>query len=273
MNQPLPGVGAQPLVGSPSPLPGITAVNKTQYLAPSILISGREKDGKSSLTTTLFGFPGPQHQPLVLAVDPSGPDSCINLGYAIHAIKVNEQPGSRWFDRIRSATDVIEKNIATIRTNYGSIVFDDLSTASYRMLEDARRGSKNPDPRSHYQTMYTQVNELWWRLHDLEMPLVWLAWMGEPSTNDDGVRETAAPDIAGKRFARTIAGRSQHVFLLEKRKVGIGAAGADKHGYARLLHTIPWNGQNAGGRFSHLLPEPMPADLGLIMRTVRGDSP
>lgn len=270
-NQQTPGGVAASLIGSPSPLSGITRIDQTYYRAPSIIVSGREKDGKSSLATTLFGFPEPHHQPLILAVDPSGPDSCLNLGYAVHAIRVNEQQGTRWFDRIRSAVDMVEKNLTLIRQNYGSLVVDCASTASYRMLEDARRTSKNPDPRSHYQTMYTQFNEFWWRLSDLDFPVVWLAWAGEPTQSEDGARtDLAAPDIAGKRFARTIAGRAQHVFTLEKRMVGKGTQGADQHGYSRFLHSIPWNGQNAGGRFSHLLPEPCPPDLAYILRAVRG---
>lgn len=266
-----PPAQAPSLIGTPSPLPAITRIDQTYYRSPSILVTGREKEGKSSLATSLFGFPEAHQQPLILAVDPSGPDSCLNLGFAVHAIRVNEQGGMRWFDKTRAAIDVVEKNLLTIRQNYGTLVFDDLSTASYRMLEDARRGSKNPDPRSHYQTMYTQVNEIWWRLQDLDMPVVWLAWMGEPGMTDEGkVAELAAPDIAGKRFARTIAGRAQHVFVLERRMVGKGTAGADAHGYTRLLHSVPWNGQNAGGRFAHLLPEPCPADLSFILRAVRG---
>lgn len=261
---------APPLLGTPASIPGITAINKTYYRDPIILVTGREKDGKSTLATTLFGFPEPHLQPLVLAVDPSGPDSCLNLGFAVHAIRVNEQAGIGWHTKTRTALDTIERNIAAIRQQYGSLIVDCGSTLSYRMLEDARRTSKNPDPRSHYQTMYTQFNEIWWRLADLGMPIVWLAWMGEPSMNDENRTELAAPDIAGKRFARTIAGRAQHVFVLEKRFVGTGSQGADQHGYSRLLHSIPWNKQNAGGRFGHLLPEPCPADLGFILRAVRG---
>lgn len=269
---PLPPIGAPgpSLVGTPATLAGVTSINKTTYRAPIILVAGQEKIGKSSLSATLFGFPEPHHQPLVVAVDPSGPDSCLNLGFAVHAIRVNEMPGSRWFDRTRSAVEIIERNISNVRQQYGSLVIDCGSTLSYRLLEDARRTSKNPDPRSHYQTMYTQFNELWWRLADLDFPVVWLAWAGEPGMNDSGATELAAPDIAGKRFARTIAGRSMHNFILEKRFVGKGAQGADQHGYGRFLHTVAWNGQNAGGRFSHLLPEPCPADLSYILRTVRG---
>lgn len=266
-----PVIGSPPqLIGTPSPLPAITRIDQTFYTAPTILVAGREKDGKSTLATTLFGFPEPHHQPLIFAVDPSGPDSCLNMGYAVHAIRVNEMAGPRWFDRIRSAIEVVEKNLPMIRQNYGSLVVDCASTASYRMLEDARRTSKNPDPRSHYQTMYTQFNELWWRLSDLNFPVVWLAWAGEPGQSDEGRVELAAPDIAGKRFARTIAGRAQHVFVLEKRMVGKGTPGADVHGYGRFLHSIPWNGQNAGGRFGHLLPEPCPPDLAYIFRAARG---
>jgi len=269
---PPPGVSAfaPPLVGTTPAISGISSVSKANYTAPCIMVTGREKDGKSSLAATLFGFPDSQRQPLIVAADPSGPDSCIALGYAVHAIKLNEMTGVRWFDRARSALDIIERNIATIRSQYGAVVFDDASTISYRMLEDARRSSKNPDPRSHYQTMYTQFNELWWRLGDIGMPLVWLAWMGEPGLTETGGTELAAPDIAGKKFARTIAGRSQHNFVLEKRMVGKGGPGADQHGYARFLHSVPWNGQNAGGRFGHLLPEPCPPDLSFILRTIRG---
>lgn len=264
----------QGLIGTPASIHGVTAITSVQQRAPVLLVAGREKDGKSSLATTLFGFPTPNHQPLVIAADPSGPDSCLNLGYAVHAVHLHKQQGANWFARGREALSVIERNITSIKQQYGALVFDDASTLSYRMLEDARRGSRNPDPRSHYQTMYTQFNELWWRLADMDMPVIWLAWSGEQSMAEDGkVAELAAPDIAGKRFARTIAGRAQHVFVLEKRKVGLGGAGADQHGYGRLLHTIPWNGQNAGGRLSHLLPEPIPANLGAVLRAATGMGP
>ena len=258
------------LIGTSPNIPGIVPVASVAYNAPNIIVSAAEKVGKSSLAVTLFGFPEPHHQPLVLAIDESGPDSCINLGYAVHAIKVRTLPGASWFEKLRATLDMLEKNIQSIRQQYGSLVFDCASLATYRLLEDARRRSKNPDPRSHYQTMYTQFNEVWWRICDLQMPTVWLAWTGEGGMNDNGVNELAAPDIAGKRFARTIAGRSQHNFVLEKRFIGKGSEGADPHGYGRVIHSLPWNGQNAGGRFGHLLPELCPPNLSFIFRAVRG---
>lgn len=261
------------LIGNPATIQGVNAITSVNNKNPNLLVSGQEKSGKSTLTVTLFGFPTPTHQPLVIAADPTGPDSCLNLGYAVHAIHLHKMPGTRWYDRAREAVSVIEKNLKAIREQYGSIVFDDASTLSYRMLEDARRTSKNPDPRSHYFTYYGWFNEIYWRLSDLELPIIWLAWAGEPGTTESGGTELAAPDLAGKRFARTIAGRAQHVFVLEKRKVGIGGPGADQHGYARVLHTVPWNMQNAGGRLSHLLPEPMPPDLGTVLRAATGLTP
>lgn len=265
-----PGVPAQlttaPLVGIPSTIPGITAVAKIHNQSPVIMVTGREKDGKSSLATTLFGYPAAHQQPLIIACDPSGPDSCIALGYMVHAVRLSEMTGARWFDRARSAISVLENNIQSIRSQYGAVIFDDCSTLSYRLLEDQRRTSKNPDPRSHYFAMYNQFNELYWRLTDLGLPIVLLAWQGEPG-GETGT-ELAAPDIAGKRFARTIAGRTNHNFVLEKRFIGKGQPGADLLGYGRLLHSVPWNNQNAGGRYAHLLPEPCPANLKFILDRV-----
>lgn len=269
-NQPQAGAPASALIGTPSVIPGITANPRSGNKAPIVLVAGREKEGKSTtVITSLFGFGGATMQPLVLAADSTGPDSCLAVGYVPHAIKFVDLAG-RWYDKLRSALDKVEQNIAAIRKTYNAIVFDCASTLSYRLLEDARRFSKNKDPRSHYQDMYTQFNEAWWRLADLEMPIVWLAWTGEPAMTDEGRTEYAAPDIAGKRFARTIAGRAHHVLLLERRKVGVGTDGADRDGYLRLFHTKPWNNNNAGGRYAHVLAEPMPAHMGNVLGAMLG---
>lgn len=264
---------ARSLIGVPSSIQGITAVDRTLNRAPVIMVSGREREGKSSLSTSLFGYPTPMHQPLILAIDPTGPDSCINLGFAVHAVRIDTMPGAKWIDRARAMVQVVEQNIQQVRQQYGSIVIDDASTLSYRMLEEARRTTKNPDPRSHYQQMYTWFNEIWWRVADLAMPTVWLAWVGEPSFQEDKAPELAPPDIAGKRFARSIVGRTQHMFILERRFVGIGGQNADPKGYARVLHTTPWNGQNAGGRLQHLFPDVIPADLAQVFRAAIVSAP
>jgi hypothetical protein len=245
------------------------------------MVLGQERTGKSSLSATLADYPEPGMHPLILAVDPTGPDSCLALGYHPHRIVVQDQPGAYWYAKVSSALSAIELNFPEIKKKYGCIVVDDLSSMSYRFLEDATK-DKNPDPRSHYFMTQKWMSSIWYRLSDLDIDVVYLGWPGEryeDSKDKDkkggggggGAQgELAPPDIAGRKFARSLAGRTVHNFILERKVVGKGTPGADEHGFLRVLHSIPWNGINAGGRRSHLLPEPCPAHLGLVLAWMTG---
>jgi hypothetical protein len=117
--------------------------------------------------------------------------------------------------------------------------------------------------------MYNNVNPLIYRLTDIPLPVIYLAWLGEKS-DEDNPSELAPPDIAGRRFARSVAGRTDHNFILERRLVGVGAEGADALGFVRVLHSIPWAGHTGGGRYSHALPAQCPPNLGWVLAAMTG---
>jgi hypothetical protein len=86
------------------------------------------------------------------------------------------------------------------------------------------------------------------------------------------------PDIMGRKVRNFIAGTAHHNFVL--RSTGSRRAGRDPWGakcddedFVRVIHTRPWGLINAGGRYSHLLPDPAPANLGWILSQITGRGP
>ena len=267
----------QNLIGSAPTLPGVMAIDGTGNTAPIILITAPEKAGKSSLATTLFGYPLPHQQPLIIAWDKFGPDSCVKLGFSPHVIRVADQTGERHWTKAQNALKSLESNIAAFRQQYGAIVVDCASTMADRLFEDARRTSSNPDPRSHYGDLLNQSGEFMNRVVDLGLPTIWLAWLKEPEIVEDKAANgkktrrsiPGGANIIGNFRAR-LAGRAHHILVLERQYVGVGTAGADPDGHLRVLHTKPWAGINAGGRYSHVLPEPCRPDLGYVLGVISG---
>ncbi len=225
---------------------------------------------------TLFGYPTPEKQPIVLAWDRTGPAACVNLGYSPHAIVIPDVVGpERFWGKAQAALTLLEQNVHAIRQQYGSIVVDCSSTMTDRLHEDARRFSKNTNPRSHFGDCLMQSKEFMNRVVDLGLPTVWLSWLREAEVEEttlpNGQKKTriipGGPHIIGG-FRQLVAGKAHHNFVLEKQRVGTGQPGADSQGYKRVLHANAWANIASGGRYSRLLPDECPADLSLIMRAI-----
>lgn len=263
----------------PAPLPGIpgvTVVSGNDGITPQFLVIAREKEGKSATVgTSLVNWPRPGAHPLFVAFDESGPNSCLKLGYQPHVIAPKKLPGATIWEKTREAISRLEQNTQALKGQYGSIIVDCASTMVDQFHEDARRTSGNPDPRSHFGAALMQAKETMHRLGQLGLPVWWLSWLREPETIDEPgpsgkkVKRLipGGPNIVGT-FKTMLAGRVQHIFILEKLNVGKGQPGADEDGFARQFHTREWAQIRGGGRYSHLLPEPMPASAGMVMQAV-----
>jgi len=263
-------------------LPGVQLADGTDITALRLGVIAREKEGKSTLPVTCFGWPTPQHQPLVIAWDETGPNSCLRLGYAVHKIVVRDAPGDSWFSKGENVVNSILDNIDAYRRTYGVIFNDCTSTQVERYLEAAGRIPQgqpgyNPDPRSHYFSAQRALMKYMNALEDTGIPTVWLAWLLESETEEikNGKNKTKRTipggfDVAGKKMRNMIGGKMHHTFILEKQKHGEGAPGADMDGFVRLLHTRDWMNIRAGGRFAHKLNEPEPASLGHILKKMTG---
>jgi hypothetical protein len=263
------------LIGNMPSIIGISMVTAQGNKAPIALVISPEKAGKSSLGTTLFGWPDQQKQPLFLAWDKTGPDACVKLGYSPHAIKIPDLPGDRHWAKAQIALQTLESNITAIKQQYGSIIVDCCSTMADRLHEDARRFSKNTNPKSHFGDCLMQCKEFMNRVTDLGLPTVWLSWLREAEVEEtvmpNGNKKTriipGGPHIIGG-FRQLVGGKAHHIFVLEKQRVGFGVAGADEQGYKRVLHAAPWSNIASGGRYGHLLPDECPANLGLILQAI-----
>lgn len=278
-----------PAPQAPTLLPGVTLGTGLDNYAPMLTVTAGEKSGKSTtVITTLRGYPSPQHHPLVLAFDEFGPDACIRMGYQPHSIRIVRQPGNTWIEKARGVMRMLEQNKAQYQAQYGSVVVDCASTAAAAFHDDARNTPKNknnPDVRAPYFEMALYFKEFVGRVIDFGLPSIWLAWLAEGGTSveKEGDRkierqELGGPDVMGRKLRNFLAGRAQHNLLLEKRKLGKGATDqfgipVDDEGCSRLVHTQPWAMVNAGGRYSHLLPEPCPPNFSYVLGQITGRGP
>jgi hypothetical protein len=263
------------LIGSTPTIAGVVSMGIQTNKAPSIAVLAAEKQGKSSLGVTLFGWPTASKQPLFIAWDRTGPAACVNLGYSPHALTIPDLAGDRHWDKAKSALKILEDNVHAIREQYGALIIDCASTMTDRLHEDARRFSKNSNPRSHFGDCLMQSKEFYNRLGDIGLPMVWLSWLKEAEieeiTTTSGQKKTrvipGGPHIIGG-FRQLLAGKAHHIFVLEKQRVGTGQPGADNEGYRRVLHSTPWANIACGGRYTNLMPPECPANLGMIMQAI-----
>lgn len=252
---------------------GLTYSSTTPTEPPILLVIGREKCGKSTSVTTLFGWPNPDSVPVVLAADPSGPDSCAKLGYRVPTLKIKDMPGLRYKDKVKAAVSALEDGFAH-GPRPGSVVVDCVSTLVERLLSDEQQESKNPDPRAAYYPCELELRSLWNRLQDLSVPVIYLAWLRE-----GGIYETRTPtgqkskrlvlggaNIMGDKMRALVAGKAHMILLLEKVNVGRGAQGADEQGYIRQFRTATYDNIECGGRY--YLPDPCPAHLGWVLSAI-----
>lgn len=271
-------LGGGQLYGTRPTIQGIASVDARSNDAPIVLVVAKEKFGKSHLATTLFGWPTQNHQPLIIAWDKTGPDSCIRSGYSPHAIYPHKMTGANHVQRGRAVLQLLEQNVTAIKQQYGAIVVDCLSTFSYGLLEEARRFSKNPDPRSYYADMQSFGTEFLNRISDLGLPTVWLAWLEEAEIVETSTASGSknrkvimgGPNVPGKKWRSWVGGRPHQIILLDKERHGAGAEGADEEGYVRIFHTRPFDNVNVNGRYGHVIPEPCPPSLAYIMAAITG---
>lgn len=271
---------APPQQQGPMLLPGVVMRTSATNVAPMLLVEAYEKAGKSAtVTTTLSGYPTAGKEPLVIAFDSSGPDSCIRLGYTPRVLDVKNWPqgGKRISEKARSLLGMLATNRAQLHDQHGSIVVDCCSTMSNLLLDEARSYSDNPDGRSHYRDMMTWGVEIITRVSELGLPHVWLAWLSEPEITEDRdakgnkrrkVTQQGGVDMPGKKFRKFVAGKADHIFILERQQSAVGMPGASADGFIRNFHTAPWDNINAGGRYSHLLTEPAPPHMGAILYAI-----
>lgn len=240
--------------------------------------------------TTLRDWPEPGLEPIVLAFDPHGPDACVRLGYYPHVIRVRDLPGTSTIDKARTALAMLHSNIDYVKRRYGSIVVDCASTMVMQFHDDAKNTPKNrnnPDTRAPYFDLGLYTKEIIRKVMDLQLPNIWLAWLAEGSTNSEKDASTGqnkkstemgGPDIMGRKVRNWIAGTSHHNFVLEKYRVARGGQDpwggkCDDEDFVRVIHTKPWGLINAGGRYSHLLPDPAPANMGWVLSQITGKGP
>lgn len=266
-------------------IPGVVTVAGGDNVAPIITVIAEEKHGKSSLGVSLAGWLG--KEPLFIAWDRTGPDSCLALGYTPKAMRVADFPGVKvdtdgkpvdsFWAKARQVMQNLEQNKAELHAQHNALIIDCASVMSDRLFEEARRFSRNPDPRSHYGDTLLWCCEFMNRVVDLGLPTIWLAWLKKSEMVEEKTARggkvnkllQGGPIITGS-FKNRLMGKSHHILVLERQKGIEGEPGTDSDGHKRMFHTKPWDNIMAGGRYSHVLPEPMPANLGVVLASVTG---
>lgn len=260
-----------PAPTQPGGIPGVVFSSTIPVEPPIIVVSAREKTGKSTLATTLFDWPKKGDKPLVLAFDPTGPDAAARIGMPLPHIKIRDEIGATYREKTKSLITKLEMHFANGQRPYTSIVVDCASTAADLIFEETSRLSTNSDPRSHYGEVLAVLKSLFFRLMDLRVPIIWLAWLREPETVQD--KDTKAkrfvmggPQILGQ-FKATLAGKAHVLALLDKTQpIGNEPFPVSSDGFVRKLHVRPYGGVNCESRYA--LPNPCPANLAWILHWV-----
>ncbi len=254
-------------------IPGVVLSTNIPDAPPVVSVAGKEKDGKSSLATTLFDWPKQGDRPLVIAIDRGGPNSCSRLGKPVHKLIVDDQPGAQLSGRLRASMSLLEKHFKRgQKPPYTSIVFDDGSSMTLRLFFEVARFSKNPNKLSHFGDAKEIADEMFLRAKDLGVPIIWLFWLKDASVVTTGSADSklVKTDPGGistwGNFRESAGGASDVIAILERYPVRAGTPGADSDGSMRLLHTRPWRGMRANSRYA--LPEPMPANLGWMLHYI-----
>ncbi len=250
-------------------IPGAVLSGTTPIVAPIILVIAREKAGKSCLPITLKDWPTPGATPFVVAFDETGPDSAARLGSPLWHLKISGEIGNTTAVKMQSAIRKLETAFKGGARPHNAIVVDCCSTMCDRLFDDAQRFSKNSDPRSHYGDVLNASRSFFYRLLDLGVPTIWIAWLREPETVKDkggGDRFIAGgPQVLGK-FRETLSGKAHAILLLEKRHGAPGDPNMSSDGQVRQFRTRPFAGINCESRFA--LPDPMPANLGWVLHYI-----
>lgn len=269
----------------PTDIPGVSWAGEGGVEPPQLLVLGPEKSGKSTLSTTLIGWPEPDKYPLVLAFDPTGPDSTAGINLPVPVLKVKNESGATYWDKTQSAIAKIERPFLMGKRPYGSIVVDCGSKMSDHVFADSRGMRKAKDPRQNYGELLERSGEVYQRLSQLGVPVIWLAWLREPweeqSENQHGQKVKrlvlGGPLMMGQ-FRSRLAGSVNQILVLEKKKIAYPAGtpieqamrlypGMCADGWVRVFHTKTWANIEAGGRYG-AIPEELPAHLGSFLDLV-----
>lgn len=237
-----------------------------------LLVIAKEKSGKSTLATTLWDFPEVGDRPLVIAFDKTGPDSCAQIGYEVPNIKVANQPGADLWQR----SEAVLANLHDVYVNKGlrpySTIFVDCASTQAEGYWSMTAGLTNPLQR--YGFVLEKCREFLNRLTDLGVPVVYVSWLAEPYVQESGSGQNKSkkqvlggPQILGN-FKGLLAGKALMILYMEKIKALGNDPAANSDGYKRIFHTKTHNYVEAGGRRS--LPDPMQANLGLVLAMIRG---
>lgn len=259
----------------------IGGVSYASQLAPTepplITVVAMPKSGKSSLVPTLYDWPDEGDRPLVIAFDKTGPDACAQLGYAVPFVKVADLPGKDIFAKSEACISNLEDVYITKgKRPYSSIVVDCGSTqaASYWT---ATSGTSNSQQR--YGIVLDRCVDFMDRLRELGVPIIYLSWLAEPWLEERGsksnntyqaIKHPGGLHIRGS-FKEQLAGKSMMILLLDKTKPAPAVKDRDADGFKRVFHTREYNDVMCGGRYK--LPEPMTANLGVVLSMIMGMMP
>lgn len=277
----------------PAMLPGVTIATDRDMQSPMLSVCSPPKFGKSrTVITSLIGWPTPNMQPLVIAVDDSGPLSCIDAGYYPHRVRLREEdfPGCAFDQRIRMALSSLTTRRQELRAQYGSIVVDCGSTLADKLHDAAKRlpkNANNPQMQAPFFELGIWFKEVMNRIRELDLPSIWLSWQTEGFVHVEkdaqgrakSTSQMGGPDIMGAKLRNYYSGQFAHNFILERRKVGTGMKDydtgqlGDADGNVRVLHSKPYNNVDAGGRLQRFLPPVCPAHLGWILSAITGKGP
>lgn len=259
-------------------IPGVVLSGSEPNNSPVAVVIAREKTGKSVLAVTLKNWPYQGAEPLVLAFDETGPDSAAKLGYPLHCLRPFRETGAQTrAGQLRlTATKLEQAFKGKAKPPYSAIVVDCVSTAAESLLEEIGRTSKNPNKLGHYGEMNDALKSFFWRVTDLGVPTVWLAWLAEPHTKEEkGVSRyvPGGPMIPGDKFKGLLAGKAHAIAYLERR-VPMPDDPPEflcSDGNARLFHTKVYGGINCEGRYN--VPSPLPAHLGWLFYYIMHSAP
>lgn len=274
-------------------LPGVTIATDRDMQSPMLSVCSPPKFGKSrTVITSLIDWPAPGMHPLVIAVDDSGPLSCIDAGYYPHRVRLREEdyPGVAFDMRIRMALSGLTARRQELRQRYGSIVVDCGSTLADKLHDAAKRLTKNannPQMQAPFFELGIWFKEVMNRIRELDLPSIWLSWQTEGFVQSEKDAQGRAkvtshmggPDIMGAKLRNYYSGQFAHNFILERRKVGTGMKDyetgqlGDGDGNVRVLHSKPYNNVDAGGRLQRFLPAVCPAHIGWILSAITGKGP
>lgn len=259
-------------------IPGVVMSSAFAHVNPMLLLVGPEKSGKSAMVGSLIGWNG--GNPLVIAIDPTGPSTCATLGWPVHILDPEnvQAPTPFYKDKMAATLDILEHHFGGRVKPFSSLVIDDASSLFARlMLEDPRTQAKEvKDKRQSYLRVRDFGVEMIERVNRLGVPTVWITWLNEPFVQEQDPQSGAkvkrqvlgGPMVEGQKLRALLCGKAHSVLVLEKKKVMPGTPGVSSDGFLRLFHTRTWEFIEGSSRAP--LPEPCPAHLGYVLDIILG---